>query len=189
MLRAARGDGAMLDALFPLVYAELRRLARAARARGAGETLCTTALVHEAYLKLAPSAGAGWEGRAHFFGAAARAMRQLLVDAARRHGRAKRGGGVREVTLGDDAAAAPARGDELLALDEALDRLAALDARQARVVELRFFAGLTSQEAAEVLGVSVPTVERDWRAARAWLRLAMRAEAGPGVPRARPARA
>ena len=176
MLQAAGGDAAMLDALFPLVYAELKRLARAARAGRAHETLCTTGLVHEAYLKLAPSAAGGWQGRAHFFGVAARAMRQLLVDAARRRARAKRGGGEWAVTFDEAAHAAPTRGDELLALDEALDRLAALDARQARVVELRFFAGLTSQETAGVLGVSVPTVERDWRAARAWLRLAMRAE-------------
>jgi RNA polymerase sigma factor (TIGR02999 family) len=176
MLRAAGSDGAMLDALLPHVYGELKRLARAARAGRAGETLSTTALVHEAYLKLAPSAGAGWEGRAHFFGVAARAMRQLLVDAARRRARVKRGGGGAAVTLDEGGHAAPTRGDELLALDEALDRLAALDPRQARVVELRFFGGLTSAEAAEALGISVPTVERDWRAARAWLRLAMRSD-------------
>jgi RNA polymerase sigma factor (TIGR02999 family) len=176
MLRAASGgDGSMLDALFPHVYAELKRLARGARAGRAGETLNTTALVHEAYLKLVPSAGSDWQGRAHFFGVAARAMRQLLVDAARRRGRAKRGGGGGAVTFEEGAHAAPTPAEELLALDEALDRLAALDPRQARVVEHRFFAGLTAQETAAVLGVSVPTVERDWRAARAWLRREMRA--------------
>jgi RNA polymerase sigma factor (TIGR02999 family) len=176
MLRAASGgDGRMLDALLPHVYAELKRLARAVRAGRAGETLNTTALVHEAYLKLVPSAGGDWQGRAHFYGVAARAMRQLLVDAARQRARAKRGGGDRPVTLDDGAIAAPERADELLALDEALDRLAALDARQARVVEYRFFAGLTAQETAELLGVSVPTVDRDWRAARAYLRREMRA--------------
>jgi RNA polymerase sigma factor (TIGR02999 family) len=176
MLRAASGgDRQVFDALLPHVYAELKRLARAARAGKAGQTLSTTALVHEAYLKLVPSAGSDWQGRAHFFGVAARAMRQLLVDAARQRARAKHGGGMRPVTLDAGAHAAPVRAEELLALDEALDRLAALDARQARVVEHRFFAGLTAQETAEVLGVSVPTIERDWRAARAWLRREMHA--------------
>lgn len=176
MLRAASGgDRQVLDALLPHVYAELKRLARAARAGKAGETLNTTALVHEAYLKLVPSAGSDWQGRAHFFGVAARAMRQLLVDAARHRARAKRGGGEWAVTFEEGDHAAPTPADELVALDEALDRLAALDARQARVVEHRFFAGLTAQETADVLGVSVPTVDRDWRAARAWLRREMRA--------------
>jgi RNA polymerase sigma factor (TIGR02999 family) len=176
MLRAASGgDRQVLDALLPHVYAELKRLARAARAGRAGETLCTTALVHEAYLKLVPSAGTDWQGRAHFFGVAARAMRQLLVDAARARAREKRGGGDWAVTFDEAAHAAPARAEEVLALDAALDRLAALDARQARVVEHRFFGGLTAAETAEVLGVSVPTVDRDWRAARAWLRREMRA--------------
>ena len=175
MLRAASGgDRQVLDALLPHVYAELKRLARAARLGKAGETLCTTALVHEAYLKLVPSAGTNWQGRAHFFGVAARAMRQLLVDAARERARLKRGGGDWAVTFDEGDHAAPARAEELLALDAALARLAALDARQARVVEHRFFGGLTSAETAQVLGGSVPTVDRDWRAARAWLRREMR---------------
>jgi RNA polymerase sigma factor (TIGR02999 family) len=175
MLRAASGgDRTLLDALLPHVYAELKRLARATRAGRAGATLSTTALVHEAYLKLVPAADVDWQGRAHFFGVAARAMRQLLVDAARARGRAKRGGGAWVVTFDEAAHVAPARADELLALDAALVRLAALDARQARVVEHRFFGGLTAAETAAVLGVSLPTVERDWRAARAWLRREMR---------------
>ena len=172
---AAGGDKQALDALFPHVYEELRRLAHGVRGGRAGETLCTTALVHEAYLKLVPSAGTAWEGRSHFFGVAARAMRQLLVDAARRASRAKRGGDdAWAVTREEAAHAAPVRAEELLALDEALDRLATMDARQARVVEHRFFAGLTAPETAALLGVSVPTVDRDWRAARAWLRREMR---------------
>ena len=175
-LRAVQaGDPAAHDALYARVYDELRRLARRLRAGRAGATLSTTALVHEAYDKLRPERGAAWEGRAHFFGVAARAMRDVLVDAARRRAAAKRGGGAALVTLGDDAAAQAVRPDELLALDEALDRLGALDPRQLRVVECRYFAGLTAAETAEALGVSLSTVEREWRGARAWLALELRA--------------
>jgi RNA polymerase sigma factor (TIGR02999 family) len=138
------------------------------RAGRAGATLSTTALVHEAYLKLDPAAKLSGEGRADFFAVAAWAMRSVLVDAARRRGANKRGGGFTPVTLGDDAAS-PMRSDDLLALDEALERLRALDARRARVVDFRFFAGLTTPETAELLGTSVSSVERDWRTARAWL--------------------
>ena len=171
LLQAVRsGDARAVDGLFARVYDELRRLAHQVRRGRAGETLCTTALVHEAYVKLLPSEDMSWESRAHFFAVAARAMRQVLVDAARRRVAEKRGGGDAQfVTLGDEAHAPPVRSEELLALDEALHCLAALDERRARVVEYRFFAGLTAEETAKVLGVSVPTVERDWRAARAWL--------------------
>lgn len=176
-LEAARaGDTASWNALYTRLYDELHRLARRVRAGRAGETLSTTALVHEVYVKLRPSADLDWAGRAHFFGVAARAMREVLVTAARQRGAAKRGGGAVAVTFGDDLAQ-PARPDDVLALDEALARLAALDARRAHVVELRFFAGLTAPETATVLGVSVPTVERDWRMARAWLADALGAHA------------
>ncbi|GJG89492.1 DNA-directed RNA polymerase sigma-70 factor [Gemmatimonadetes bacterium T265] len=174
-LQAAQGgDPAAKDALYTRVYDELRRLARRVRAGRAGATLSTTALVHEAYFKLRPGRAGTWEDRAHFFGVAARAMRDVLVDAARRRAADKRGGGA-FVTLGTADAAQPTRADEVVALDEALTRLAAVDPRRARVVEFRFFAGLTAAESAEVLGVSVPTVERDWRAARAWLAKALTA--------------
>ncbi|HEY0778301.1 MAG TPA: ECF-type sigma factor [Gemmatirosa sp.] len=169
-LAAARGgDSAAWNALYGRLYDELHRLAHRVRAGRAGETLSTTALVHEAYLRLRPAATLDWEGRAHFFAIAARAMREVLVTAARRRATSKRGGGMAAVTFGDEVAAQPARPEALLALDEALDRLAAFDARRARVVEYRFFAGLSAAETAAVLGVSVPTVERDWRVARAWL--------------------
>jgi RNA polymerase sigma factor (TIGR02999 family) len=169
---AAGGDRAVLDTLFRHVYDELRGLASRVRGGAAGETLCTTALVNEAYLKLVPSAGIDWQSRAHFFAVAARAMRQIVVDAARRRMREKRGGAESAwaVTFDERMHAAPVRAVELLALDEALERLAALDDRQARVVEQRFFAGLSVPKTAEVLGVSEATVHRDWRAARAWLR-------------------
>jgi RNA polymerase sigma factor (TIGR02999 family) len=170
LLHSARdGDDGALGALFSCVYDELRRLAHRVRGGGGGETLNTTALVHEAYLKLVPSGDLDWSGRAHFFGVAARAMRQVLVDAARRRRAVKRGGGELLVTLDDAPAASTLRIEQLIELDEALHRLGRLDERQVRVVEHRFFAGLTSRETAEALGLSVPTVERDWRAARAWL--------------------
>ncbi len=167
-MQARGGDPAAWDALYTRLYDELRRLARRIRSGRAGATLSTTALVHEAYLKLDPSAELIGERRADFFAVAAWAMRAVLSDAARRQRSGKRGGGVGPVTLGDDAPN-PVRPEALLALDEALDRLRALDARRARVVDYRFFAGLTMPEIAELLGTSVSTVERDWRAARAWL--------------------
>jgi RNA polymerase sigma factor (TIGR02999 family) len=139
------------------------------RASGASDTLSASALVHEAYLKLAPSADRAWADRRHFFALAARAMRQVLIGAARERLADKRGGGDIAVTLEEGALAAPYQAGELVALDESLHRLAALNERQARVVELRFFAGLTVEEIAETLGVATPTVQHDWRAARAWL--------------------
>jgi RNA polymerase sigma factor (TIGR02999 family) len=167
--RSAGDDQVALDQLFTLLYDELRRLARWVRRGRAGETLATSDLVHEAFLKLTPSRGIDWRDRAHFFGVAARAMRQVLVDAARRRMAQKRGSGEWFVTLTEDVAEQPMRPEQLLALDEALNRLAALDPRQARMVEFRFFAGLSIEETAEALGISPPTVKRDWRAARAWI--------------------
>lgn len=175
------GDRAALDALLPLVYDELRRQARAAlRREGAGHTLQPTALVHEAYLRLADVRSQGrpgpWRSRGEFFGIAARCMRQVLVDAARTRQAAKRGGGVHAVTLGDADAVAtdPGSGEiagvDVLALDAALERLAALDPEQARLVELRYFAGLTIADTAAALGVSAATVSREWSVARRWLR-------------------
>jgi RNA polymerase sigma factor (TIGR02999 family) len=167
---ASRGDAGALDDLFRHVYAELRSLAHRVRAGRAGDTLSTTELVHEAYLKLVPSTDVEWQSRAHFFGVAARAMRQVLVDAARRRLAGKRGGGEElAVTLDEMLHAAPVRSAELIALDDALHRLAVLDPRRARVVEYRFFAGLPVRDIAHLLDVSSGTVERDWRAARAWL--------------------
>jgi RNA polymerase sigma factor (TIGR02999 family) len=172
---ASTGDRGAMDQLFPLVYEELKRVAR--RQLGmerTGHTLETSGLVHEAYLKLVGLDRMEWRGRAHFFAAAAGAMRRILIDHAAVHGARKRGGGLRRVPLDavetgaaldlDEAAL-----DELLALNIALERLSDLDARQARVVECRFFAGMSIEEVAEALDVSPMTVKRDWTAARAWL--------------------
>lgn len=157
------------DALIPVVYEELKRLARRHRHRGSGSALCTTELVHEAFLKLSGTPGASWEGRAHFFGAASRAMRQVLVDFARRRHAVKRGGEWRATTLDDATAAVDLELDELLALDDALKKLDSVDPRLRSIVELRFFAGLTEERIADVLGVSVRTVGREWLKARLFL--------------------
>ena len=167
---AAHGRHDVLDALFQHVYNELRGLAHRVREGRGSETVCTTALVHEAYIKLVPSSDISWQNRAHFFAVAARAMRQILVDEARRRNRDKRGGGEKWAVTFDEAQhAAPVRADEIIALDDALTRLGAMDERQARIVEHRFFGGLTAEETASVLKISEATVQRDWRAARAWL--------------------
>ena len=175
------GDAAALDRLLPLVYDELRGIAHRELRRGRpASTLDTTALVHEAYLKLADRACVRPADRTHFLGIAARAMRQVLVDHARRHAAAKRGGGARSVTLDEGAMAAPLadeRADALLALDEALTRLAALSERLGRVVECRFVGGLSEQETADALGVTTRTVRRDWVKARAWLHRELHDEA------------
>jgi RNA polymerase sigma factor (TIGR02999 family) len=164
------GDRKALDALLPLVYNELRRLAhRHLRNERPDHTLQSTALVHEVYFRLVGQDLPEWEGRAHFFAIAARIMRQILVDYARRHRASKRGGGVCMLTL-DDAVAVPRRKDvDVVALDDALNTLAEIDPRQSRVVELRFFAGLSLEETSEVMGIATATVQRDWTAARAWL--------------------
>jgi RNA polymerase sigma factor (TIGR02999 family) len=180
LLAWGSGDRAALDALVPVVYSELRRqAARALRREGAGHTLQATALVHEAYLRLVDQRRAEWRNRAQFFGVAAELMRRVLIDHARARHTAKRGGGAAPVTLGlggaglSDAAADVAAEEpaaEVLALDEALSRLAAMDPEMARLVELRYFGGLTIEETAEVLGVSPATVKREWATARGWLR-------------------
>lgn len=164
-----RGEEHAFDELYALVYSELRRLAHVVRQGRAGETLNTTALVHEAYLKLANGPAPSWADRAHFFRVAARAMRQVLVDAARGSLAKKRGGGALTVAFDEQLDAPVVQPEELLAIDEALDRLETFDARKAKVIEYRFFAGLSVEETAAVLDCSVPTVKRDWRAARAWL--------------------
>jgi len=167
--RLERGDKAAMDALLPLVYEHLKDVAhRQLRAERSGHTLNTTALVHEAYMKLVGQR-ASWQNRAHFVGVAAQAMRRILVDYARARLAEKRGAGPERVTLSDELHGELVRPEELVALDEALMRLRALDARQAAVVEFHFFGGLTHQEIALLLDVSEPTVGRDWRAARAWL--------------------
>ena len=159
-----------MEQLLPLIYGQLRDLAHAQLRGRPSETINTTALVHEAFLKLARPAEVSWEGRAHFFGAAARAMRQVLIDYARTNSRAKRGGGVKPVSIDDQLdVLSPERGDELLALDEALSRLESIDRRQGRVVECRYFGGLSVDQTAEVLGVSPTTVKREWRTAKVWL--------------------
>ncbi|MBA2244818.1 MAG: sigma-70 family RNA polymerase sigma factor [Gemmatimonadetes bacterium] len=170
LLRSAgTGDREALDTLFARVYGQLRELAHWVRRGRAGETMSTTALVHEAYLKLVPGSGLEVRDRAHFFAVAAHAMRQVLMDAARRELSEKRGGGALLVTFDAAADVAPMRPERLLALDAALKRLAELDERQARVVEYRFFAGLSIEETAEVMDVSIATVKRDWQVARAWI--------------------
>lgn len=163
-----RGEPEAAGALLAQVYAELRQLARAKMAREqAGHTLQPTALVHEAWLRLGEQR---FENRAHFFGAAAEAMRRILVERARRKLAAKNGAGAEHVDADDVEIAAPTtKNDELLAVHEALDALAAHDPRKAELVKLRYFAGLSIDEAAEVLGISAPTVKRDWTYARAWL--------------------
>jgi RNA polymerase sigma-70 factor (ECF subfamily) len=168
LLQWREGNKDALDRLVPIVYAELRRVARARlRGEGAGHMLQTTALVHEAYLRLV-DVDLTLENRAHFFAVASRLMRQVLVDHARRRDAAKRGADI-TISLEDAMPEAPPAAVDILALDEALDALAALDPRLCRVVELKFFAGLTIDETADALGVSRATVERDWTAAKAWL--------------------
>jgi RNA polymerase sigma factor (TIGR02999 family) len=168
------GEEAALNELLPIVYDELHRQAeRYMRAQPAGHTLQPTAVVHEAYLRLVDRdrGGAEWQSRAHFFAVASRAMRSVLVDHARARRSAKRGGAARQLTLGAaDGMDASAPDVDVLALDEALARLAALDPRQAKIVELRYFAGLSIEEVGDALGVSHATVEREWRTARLWLR-------------------
>src|SRR5258705_1037824 len=164
------GDKSALEELTPLVYEELHRLAhRYMRGERAGHTLQTTALVDEAYSPLIDWKNVRWQNRAHFFGVSAQLMRRILVDFARTRDYQKRGAGMRAVTLNEAINVSNEKGVDLVALDEALTALAELDQRQSKVIELRFFGGLTNEEAAEVLKVSVATVRRDWSLARAWL--------------------
>jgi RNA polymerase sigma factor (TIGR02999 family) len=166
--------------LLPAVYAELRRLAEALTARlPPGQTLQPTALVHEAYLKLVRDKDPGWEGRRHFFGAAAQAMREILVDQARRKASRKRGGTGRRVELSEGLALIEPPADDLLALDEAIRKLQTEEPRLAEIVMLRYYAGLSVEETAGVVGQSVSTVTRQWRQARAWLAGRLNAGAAP----------
>lgn len=165
-----KGNETALDQLMPLVYDELRRMARNyMRRQPSGHTFQTTELIHEAYLKLAKQDERSWQNRAHFFGVAASAMRHILVDYARGKSSKKRGGWQEKVTLTDDAAVSIKRSKDIVALDDALKNLATLDQRKSRVVELKYFGGITNDEIAEVLKISTDTVKRDWRFARTWL--------------------
>jgi RNA polymerase sigma factor (TIGR02999 family) len=168
------GDQTALDELMPLVYEELRRLAHhyMGRERPA-HTMQTSALINEAYLRLIEQKGIHWQGRAHFYGIAARLMRQVLVDYARGRRYAKRGGDARRVSFDEAKLVSDERAADIVALDDALKSLAEVDARQSRIVELRFFFGLSIEETAEALGVSTGTVMRDWTFAKAWLRRAV----------------
>jgi len=165
-----RGNRGALDELVPHVYAELRRIAdRQFRMERVNHTLQPTALINEVYLRLVDQRQVDWQNRAHFFGVAANVMRRILVDHARRHGASKRGDGVRCVSIDEAKDVAASNEMPILALDDALDRLEAVDAELARIVELRAFGGLTIEEAAHVLSVSPSTAKRDWRTAKAWL--------------------
>ena len=166
----SKGDEFALEQLMPLVYEELRRMARRyMRRQPSGHTFQTTELIHEAYLKLAKQEEPNWQNRAHFFGVAAQAMRHILVDYARSKNSKKRGGLAEKITLADNLVASANRSEEIVALDDALKQLAVLDERKSRVVEMKFFGGLNIEEIAEVLKTSPETVKRDWRFARTWL--------------------
>jgi len=186
LIAAGEGDPGAMDEVFESVYPRLRQIARKRRREWQGNpTLNTTAIIHEAYLKLANRPGSAYEDRGHFFAVAARAMRQVLINYAERKHAAKRGGGLSEVTLTDRDAVADEAVDDLLSLDQALTRLEAMSNRQARVVECLFFAGLGIAETSEALEISPATVKRDWTSARAWLYREMTTgESGAGDPTA-----
>ena len=172
-----QGDQSALNKLTPLVYDELRRIAhRYVQRENYGHTLETTALVNEAYLRLAGQKKIDWQNRSHFFAFTAQVMRHILIDHARRRHYVKHGGNVQRVSLAEAEAMSQERARELVAMDEALDELAEFDPRKSRVVELRYFGGLDLEETAEVLEVSIMTVRRDWRAAKAWLYRRMKDE-------------
>jgi len=170
LLKWREGDRSALDQLLPLVYDELRRAARRClRRERAGHTMQTTTLVHEAYLRLVDASRVPWHDRAHFFAIAAQLMRRVLIDEARKRHFQKRGGTLARIPLAESSQASPERDVELMALDEALDRLAAFAPRKCRVVELRFFGGLSIEQTAAALGVSNDIVKREWRTAKLWL--------------------
>jgi RNA polymerase sigma factor (TIGR02999 family) len=178
LLRWSAGDRTAFEQLTPVIYDDLRRMARALLGQERpGHTLSATALVHEAYLKLVDQRRVQWQNRAHFFGAAAHIMRRVLVDHARAKASLKRGGSVPKVAIDEGAALVNGLSEDILDLDAAINALAEVDSRKAQVVEMRFFAGMTSEETAEALRVSVGTVDRDWTLARAWLIKAIRGTA------------
>ncbi|MGI9068859.1 MAG: sigma-70 family RNA polymerase sigma factor [Pyrinomonadaceae bacterium] len=174
LLDWSNGNEQALEELLPLLYNELRQLAHNLLYRERpGHTLQTTALVHEAYLKLIDQRDARWQNRAHFFAIAAQAMRRILIDSARRHAAVKRGGAGAKISLDEAASISLSPNPNLLALDEALNALAEIDAQQTRIVELRYFGGLTIEETAEVMDLSPATIKREWSMARAWLHQAL----------------
>jgi len=171
LMRWREGDSTALDSLIPVVYAELRRVARAyLRRERPDHTLQSAALVHEAYVRLAGQTSPQLQNRAHFFGVAARLMREILIDHARNRGAAKRGAGIPQIALNEAMDIPHLKSVDLILLDDALRRLSRLDERQGRVVELRFFAGLSIEDTSEALGISPATVSREWTTARLWLR-------------------
>jgi len=170
LAKLTKGNQEAASRLIPLVYSEMRRLAGAYMRRERGDhTLQPTALVNEAYLKLVEQRSVDWQSRSHFFGIAAQVMRRILVDHARGHLRDKRGGGQKPVPIDEALVFAPEQSEEFLKLNEALERLTKLDGRQGKIVELRFFGGLTVEQTAELMGISPKTVKRDWSMAKAWL--------------------
>jgi len=174
LINWSSGDKTALDDLVPLVQTELRRIARRyMRREDPGHTLQTSALINEAYIRLIDQQDVQWQNRAHFFAVAAQVMRHILVDHARRHAYAKRGGGARKFSLDEVVVSTEQRAAELIALDDALNKLAALDLRKSKIIELRFFGGLNLEETAEAMKISSPTVQREWRSAKAWLRREM----------------
>jgi RNA polymerase sigma-70 factor (ECF subfamily) len=178
LLKWSKGDSAALDQLIPMIYPELRRMARRFMGReNSHHTLQTSALINEAYLRLIDQQAVEWQDRAHFFAVAAQVMRHILIDHARRYRYAKRGAGVKHMALDDTTIAIQERAAEFVALDSALNGLSEIDPRKARIVELRFFGGLTVDETAEVMKLSPITIKREWRAARAWLFREIRGDA------------
>lgn len=174
LINWSNGDEAALDQLIPLVHAELRRLARHYMGReNPGHTLQTSALINEAFLRLIDQQNVAWQNRSHFFAVSGQVMRHILIDHARRHAYAKRGGGARKVSFDEALTLDDRRADELIALDDALNTLAAMDKRKSQIIELRFFGGLSIEETAEALNISPITVTREWRSAKAWLRREM----------------
>jgi RNA polymerase sigma factor (TIGR02999 family) len=177
LINWSKGDPTALDKLVPVVSAELRRIARRYMSRQKrGHTLQTSALINEAYLRLIDQHSVQWKDRAHFFAMSAQVMRNILIDHARKYSCAKRGAGARKVALDEAVLIPEKKAAQLVALDEALDELATVDPRKSRIVELRFFGGLSIEETAEVIGISPATVHREWRAARAWLQRAVQPE-------------
>ncbi len=180
LARARSGDSSALDDVFPLIYEELRRIAQQQlRREPDGHTLSPTALVHEAYMRLIDYTRVDWANRAHFMAVASTAMRRILVDHARGHRSLKRGGGIRPVSLDAVELGAEDRAELLVAVDEALDRLKAIEPRQAQVVECRFFGGMTEEETAQALGIGLRTAKRDWARAKSWLHREIAAEERP----------